>query len=200
MDASESGSTVRLLSIGNPGGIVSGFQQVPDGDGVIGLGGGFVHVDAPQYTLWGAGLLAPRRDALVRWGAASGIARTEDLIMEMVVDKMLMAHRPEPAEIARIAGWLTIRFVGHIAGNGPHRSPRFLIRPTAAAEQTIEVDAAVYEFLLKADGTTPMAAQCARLDVKIMPSDEVAFHIYRWLPRLLRAGILTLDVRSGTVP
>jgi hypothetical protein len=200
MAASKSGSTVRLLSVGNPGGIVSGFEQVPDSDGVIGFGGGFVHVDAPQYTLWGAGLLAPRRDALVRWGAASGIAGAEEIIADLLGDKLLVVHRPEPAEVARIAAWLTIRFVGHIAGNGPHRSPRFLIRPTAGAEQNIEVDAAVYEFLLRADGATPMAALCARLEVQIVPVDEVVFHIYRWLPRLLRAGVLTLDVLPGIVP
>lgn len=191
-------SQFRLLSIGVPGGIISGFAGITDGEGVVRLGGEFVALEEPEYTLWDAGLLAPQRESLTRWGSDAGIADPDELIDAMLAGNLMTVHSADPAVAATEASRLTVRLVGHLTGNGPNRSPRFLVRPMAAGQAAVEVDAFVYEFLLRSRGPSSISARCARMDVRMpeagMGLDE---HIYQQLPFLLRNGIITLDLATG---
>jgi hypothetical protein len=190
----------RLLSLGVPGGIVSGVAGVRDGDGVVRLANEFVGLGQDEYRLWDAGFLAPRRDSLARWGADAGVTDPDQVIGVLIAGNLMAVQTDEPAAAAREATRLAVRLTGQLVGNGPHRSPGFPVRATAGDQSTVAVDALIYEFLLRADGMNSIAAQCAQMEaLEAGLSAGLQEHVYRWVPILLRNGILALDIATGIV-
>ncbi len=184
----------RVLSVGTAGGITSGFDGLPDGGGLVRLGDDILSIDEEQYRLWDSGLLAPKMSALLQWAAHAGIDRPDEQLRELLTDHLMVEQARDPDELLRQAAAHAVRFIGYFIGNGPSRSPRFLVKAGAEASSVLAIDVVLYQFLLRADGTVPIAELCARLDIDGMPDDvDPARHVMEQLPVLLRAGVIGLE-------
>jgi hypothetical protein len=188
------GTGRRVLSVGTAGGITSGFVGLPDGAGLVRLGGSLLSLDEAEYQLWDAGLLAPATEPLLEQARQSGMAEPDRVLRELAEAGLVIDSAVDPASARHLAGGHAVRFTGRLVGNGPHQSPRFLVGAGTAAPP-LTVDVVVYQFLLWADGRASITDQCARLDTGGVPwCSDAAAHVAGWIPALLSADLISLDL------
>src|SRR4051812_30258524 len=104
-----------LLPVGMPGGINSGFPDVPNGWGTIRFGDHLEHVDRVTYRLWQRATAALSRDELVGWGTANGIGYAQLLVDELLQPGLLIDL--ESPDDTHIKSLLPVT-IGECAGNG----------------------------------------------------------------------------------
>jgi hypothetical protein len=193
-DGSADGTERRVLAIGTSGGVASGFAGLSDGDGLVRLGGSLLSLSEDEYKLWDASQLTPAAGPLLEQARQAGVADPVRTLLELEAASLVMTYADEPGSARRMATGLSVRLTGQLIGNGPHQSPHFLLSAGGAAPQ-LRVDVVVYQFLLWADGRTPIAELCARIDVAgPNPAFDAEMHVVGWIPALMRAGLIGLDL------
>jgi hypothetical protein len=184
----------RVLAIGTPGGVASGFANMRGGDGLVRLGGGLMSLSADEYKLWDASQLAPVAWPLLEQASHAGVVEPTRTLLGLETAGLVLTCADEPDSVRRVTSGLSARLTGRLIGNGPYTSPRFLVSAHAAAPQ-LTVDVVIYQFLLWADGRTPIADLCAQIDLgESPPGFDAAAHVAGWIPRLLQAGLIGLDL------
>jgi hypothetical protein len=185
----------KVLAVGTPGGITSGFPGLPDGGGLVRLGPGLLSLDEDDYKLWDASQLAPAAGPLLEQAAQDGVADPAAVLAGLAAARLVMSYADEPEPVRNVAAGLSVRLTGRLIGNGPYQSPHFLVAPYGGATPQLRVDVLVYQFLLRADGRTSVAELCATLDtVPPDPGFVVERHVAGWIPALMRAGVIGLDL------
>jgi hypothetical protein len=192
--SSQRGAQRRALAIGISGGIASGFADIPDGGGIVRLGGGLLSLGEDESKLWNASQLVPTTEQLLEEAGLAGIADPGQTLAELEAESLVITCTDDRESIQRIANALTATCTGRLLGNGPHQSPRFLVGDGATAPP-LTVDVVVYQFLLWADGRTSIADQSAKIDTqRLDPGFDAKVHVASWIPTLLRAGLIRLDL------
>lgn len=187
----------RVLAVGTPGGVTSGFGGLPDGGALVRLGDSLSSLDEDDYKLWDVSQLAPAAGALLDQAGRAGVADPAAVLARLEAARLVMAYADEPGPVRDMAARLSVRLAGRLVGNGPHQSPYFLVAAYGAAPQ-LRVDAVVYQFLLWADGRTSIAGLCAKIDTTAAgPAFDAARHVVGWIPTLMRAGLIGLDLADG---
>jgi hypothetical protein len=148
-----------LLPVGTPGGIISGFEGIPAGSGIVRLGAQLIHADLATYRLWRAAAAAPQRKQLVAWGEAKGITEAEERIEALKEDGMIIEQKPDlPSPV----GTLAVKLIGECLGNGGSPGQQFTV--IGRSNTRLLVDAYLFEILLRSDGVSKVAALCDLLD------------------------------------
>ena len=180
--------------MGTPGGVTSGFADLPDGGGLVRLGRSLLSLGEDDYKLWDAGQLAPAAGPLLEQAGRDGMAEPAAVLAGLEAARLVITYADEPEPVRDIAARLSVRLTGRLIGNGPHKSPHFLVAPYGAATQ-LRVDVIVYQFLLWSDGRTSVAGLCAAMDTKPPdPAFDAEGHVVSWIPALMRAGVIGLDL------
>jgi hypothetical protein len=190
----------RVLAVGTPGGVTSGFAGLPDGGGLVRLSDRVFSLDEEDYKLWDASQLAPAAGPLLEQAGRDGVADPAAVLARLEAARLVTAYTDEPGSAHDLAATLSIRLTGRLIGNGPYQSPYFLVAPHGAAPQ-LRVDAVVYQVLLWADGKTSIAGLCARIDTAAAgPAFDAGRHVTGWIPMLMRAGLIGLDLADQASP
>jgi hypothetical protein len=189
-----SGSERRVLAVGTSGGVTSGFAGLPHGDALVRLGDRVFSLDEEEYKLWDASQLAPAAGPLLEEAGRDGVADPAAVLARLEAAGFVATFAGEPGPTRDLAAALSVRLTGRLIGNGPYQSPYFLVATHGAAPQ-LRVDAVVYQVLLWADGRTSIAELCARIDTTAAgPAFDTAMHVAGWIPMLMRAGLIGLDL------
>jgi hypothetical protein len=184
----------RALAIGTSGGVTSGFAGIRDGDSLVRLGGSLISLSEDEYKLWDASQLAPAVGPLLEQARQAGIPEPARRLLDLEAASLVITRADEPESVRSMAAGLSARLTGRLAGNGPHQSPRFLVSARAAAPQ-LTVDVVVYQFLLWTDGRRSIAQVCTEIDTGPEgASFDAAAHVVGWIPALLRASLIGLDL------
>jgi hypothetical protein len=188
-----SGASPRILAVGTGGGVTSGFVGVPAG-GFVRAGSRMYSLSEDEYQLWDASQLAPAAGPLLEQAGHGGVADAAAVLAELEAARLVLTYTGQPGSWRSLAAGLTIRLTGRLIGNGPHQSPSFLVASSATAPQ-VQVDPVVYQALLWADGRTSIAGLCSRIDTRAAgPAFDAAQHVVSWIPRLMRTGLIKLDL------
>jgi hypothetical protein len=184
----------RILAVGTPGGVTSGFADLPDGGGLVRLGRTLLSLSEYEYKLWDASQAAPTAGPLLEQAVRAGVADPPAVLAELEAARLVTTYADEPSSTRSLAAALSIRLTGRLIGNGPHRSPQFLVAAVGATRQ-LRVDVVVYQVLLWADGRASIAGLCAKIDTeKPDPAFDAEKHVVGWIPSLMRAGLIGLDL------
>lgn len=184
----------RVLAVGTAGGVTSGFTDLPDGGALVRLGDRVFSLDEEEHKLWDASQLAPAAGPLLEQAGRDGVADPAAVLARLEAAGFVAAYADEPGPTRDLAAMLSVRLTGRLIGNGPYQSPYFLVAAHGAAPQ-LRVDAVVYQVLLWADGRTSIAGLCARIDTTAAgPAFDAGMHVAGWIPRLMRAGLIGLDL------
>lgn len=184
----------RILAVGTSGGVTSGFADLPDGGGLVRLGRTLLSLSEDEYKLWEASQVSPAAGPLLEQAGHAGVADPPAVLAELEASRLVMAYTEELSSIRSLTASLSLRLTGRLIGNGPHRSPQFLVAAPGAAPQ-LRVDVVVYQVLLWADGQTSIAGLCARIDTATPdPALDTEEHVVGWIPALMRAGLIGLDL------
>ena len=177
----------RMLAVGTPGGVTSGFADLPDGGGLVRLAGSVLSLGEDEYRLWDASQLALAAGPLIEQARHDGVADPAAVLTELEAARLVVAHADEPDSVRSMAADLSARLTGRLIGNGPHQAPYFLVAPQGAAPR-LRVGLVVYQFLLWADGRTSIAGLCAKIDTEAAgPGLDATKHVVSWIPLLMRA-------------
>jgi len=179
-----------LLPVGTPGGINSGFDGIPNGSGIVRLGGELGCLEPDDYRLWRAAFAAPQAEELIDWGAERGIAGAADRVRQLEDDGLLLAESPTVSERF---GALALRLIGECLGNGEEVSPVFFIGGRSGTR--LQVDGFVFEVLLGCDGLGTVGAMCDTLDaMRSEPGYRARLEtLTRSLPILVRSEVVQLE-------
>lgn len=193
--AMTAGDTDRtVLAIGTQGGVASGFANMQDGEGLVRLGGSLMSLSPDEYKLWDASQLAPATGPLLEQASQAGVAEPARTLLGLEKAGLVLTCSDEPGSVRHLTTGLSARLTGRLIGNGPHASPAFLVSAHAAAAR-LTVDVVIYQFLLWADGRTPIADLCGQIDLGgSRPVFDAAAHVAGWIPRLLQVGLIGLDL------
>jgi hypothetical protein len=178
-----------ILPVGIPGGLNSGLGGLPTGTGMIRRGGEFIALEQRSYLLWRAAAATPEAAQLARWATESGIDQLETRIGSLLESELCVEHTATSTDVGRLAALL----IGECLGNGPQPSPRFVVR--GATGRRIDVDARVFEVLLRSDGMSDLGQLCAtvdgqRTDVTLPPTLEA---FASGLALMVSSGVVRLD-------
>ena len=179
-----------LLPVGTPGGINSGFDELPAGSGIVRLGDKLMSLDLSHYRLWRAAAAAPQAEELVSWGTAEGINDAADRVSQLADAQLLIQDGPE---VQRRIGRLALRLLGECLGNGTDISPTFVV--LGRNKTQLQVDAYLFQILLRSDGVSPVSVTCDTLDAAQpgpggRPSIET---LTTGLPLLVRNAVVLLE-------
>jgi hypothetical protein len=180
-----------LLPVGTPGGVNSGFDGIPDGSGIVKLGDKLGCLDPGHYRLWRAAVTAPQAEQLIAWGTGQGIADAAERIRQLQEAELLIAEGP--AADKQIEG-LALRLIGECLGNGAEVSPVFLVRGRNGNQ--LQVDAFLFEVLLRCDGLNPISVTCETLDAtRSEPGYRPRIQtLIAGLPTLVQNEVVLLEV------
>ncbi|MGD0607532.1 MAG: hypothetical protein ABSA53_28610 [Streptosporangiaceae bacterium] len=178
----------RLLPVGTPGGINSGLEGMPAGSGIVRRGNEFIGLDLSLYRLWRAAAAAPQAGDLISWGTARGIPDAGDRVRALTDAGLLVEDGP--AAHHRI-GRLALRLLGECLGNGADSSPAFLVLGRGGIQ--MQVDACLFEILLRSDGVSPVAATCDALDASRPGRRPGLEALIEGLPLLVRNQVVLLE-------
>jgi hypothetical protein len=183
-----------LLPVGTPGGINSGFDGVRDGSGIVRMGNNIGCLDLDGYRLWRAAAAAPQLDQLIAWGTSKGIPDAADRIRELGEAGLLVEEGPSAAECI---GRLALRLIGECLGNGTDVSPVFLVGGRKG--NRLQVDAYLFEVLLRCDGVSPVSITCDSLDKsRSEPGYRPRIQtLTDGLPALIRNEVVLLEAAVG---
>jgi hypothetical protein len=176
------------MPVGTPGGVCSGFGEMPDGSGIVRLGEQIVAMDAPMYRVWQAAAVVPQAEDLINWAAREGIAEPEDLIESLSGAGLFLEGQADVE--SRIAG-LALCLTGACVGNGADRNPSFGLLGSDGAR--VNVDVRVFEIVLSANATVPLYATCAALDGARPGEQPYLKTLAAALPILVRNGVVRLE-------
>src|SRR4051812_33464488 len=109
-----------LLPVGMPGGINSGFPDIPNGWGTIRFGDHLEHVDRLSYRLWRHATAGLSRDELIAWGTSDGIGYAKLLVEELLQPGLLIDL--DSTDDAHLKSLLPVG-IGECEGNGAQISP-----------------------------------------------------------------------------
>jgi hypothetical protein len=183
----------RMLAIGTWGGVTSGFAGIPEGHGVVRLAGNLISLDPDEHKIWAATRLALAEEPLLKQATLDGVANPFRTLADLQAEGLVIAAADGLESAHRIARQVTATLIGELVGNGPHWSPQFAVRASAASPPTM-VDVLVYQFLLVADGSAPIADLCTKIGTVPPDGADLVEHVTSWLPTLLRSGLVRLDV------
>jgi hypothetical protein len=148
-----------LLPVGTPGGINSGFDGIPAGSGIVRLGDKLIYLDLSHYRLWRAAAAAPQVEKLITWGTAQGIPAVDDRVRQLEDAGLLIEDGPD---VQRRIGCRALRLLGECLGNGTDISTAFVV--LGRNKTQLQVDANLFEVLLRSDGVSPVSITCNALD------------------------------------
>jgi hypothetical protein len=179
-----------LLPIGTPGGINSGFDGIPVGSGIVRLGDRLISLDLSLYRLWRAAAAAPRAEELITWGTAQGISDVADRVRHLEDAGLLIKEGPD---VQQRIGHLALRLLGECLGNGTDISPAFLV--LGRNKTQLQVNAYLFEVLLRSDGVSPVSVTCDALDAaRPQPSHRPCIEaLAQGLPVLVRNEVVLLE-------
>ncbi len=178
-----------LLPVGTPGGINSGFDEVPSGSAIVRLGDKLMCLDFPHYRLWRAAAAAPQAEELITWGTAEGISDVADRMNRLREAELLIEDGPD---IQHLMGRLALRLLGECLGNGTDISPVFVV--LGRNKTQLQVDAYVFEILLRSDGVSPVSVMCGKLDAsQPRPGRPCIETLITSLPVLVRNEVVLLE-------
>lgn len=178
-----------LLPVGTPGGINSGFEDMPAGSGLVRRGGQLLCLDRGAYRLWRAAAAALQSDELLSWGSDLGITDVGGRLGELKEAGLLIE---ETSDVHAVVGRLAVRLVGECLGNGTEIRPDFLV--LGRNNTQLRLDAFLFEILLRSDGVTPVAAICRQLDELRQPGQRPSIEtLTAGLPALVRNEVVQLD-------
>jgi hypothetical protein len=179
-----------ILPVGTPGGINSGFDGVRAGSGIVRLGTQLLCLDLDMYRLWRAAAAAPEIGRFISWGAAEGISDVPDRVRALEAAGLLVEDGPD---VKLRIGCLALRLIGECLGNGAEANPAFLVLGRNRAQ--LQVDANLFEVLLRSDGVSPVSVTCDTLDAARLESERRP-HIEmltEGLPVLVRNEVILLE-------
>jgi|ERR1700722_3182043 len=179
-----------ILPVGTPGGINSGIGAVQAGSGVVRLGDQLLSLDCSMYRLWRTAAAAPQLEELIAWADAQGMPDARDRIRALEAAGLLIADGPE---LRQRIGRLAVRLIGECLGNGMQLNSAFLV--LGRNKRQLQVDAQLFEVLLRSDGVSPVSLMCdaldaARLDPGGIPRIEF---LAEGLPTLVRNEVILLE-------
>lgn len=178
-----------LLPVGVAGGLVSGLPGVPPGSGLVRHGEELMYLDAARFRLWQATWAAPDPSVLLSWAARAEIAEAESLL-RILQDARLVIELGDDHRLH--AARLALRLTGQCLGNGTKAAPTFSVLGRLGL---LQVDAAVFETLLRSDGVTSLAGLCQSVDRSLAPGEVTAeVALFHALPLLIRAGVAGLNL------
>jgi hypothetical protein len=189
----------RVLPVGTPGGILSGFEDHEDGMGLVRLGDELLSLDPRSYKLWHTLHVAPTETAAQALTARAQAEPQPDPLALLRDNGLATTWSRDPAGCVELTERHTVRFVGMCLGNGDGRAQAFMLGDLAG-EPRARVDVIVYEFLLSGDGRDSIAEECRRLEFDGPAATAGATaHVTAALPELMRSRLIRLDiVREGT--
>ncbi|GBG37467.1 hypothetical protein [Mycobacterium montefiorense] len=179
-----------LLAVGTPGGVNSGLDGIPACSGIVRLGGKLVYLDLDLYRIWRATAAAPQAETLISWGTAQGIPDVDDRVRALQEAELIIDEGPD---IQRRVGRLALRLIGECLGNGTEVSPTFLM--LGRNNTKLQVNAYLFEVLLRCDGVTPISITCDALDaVRPDPGHPRCIEtLTAALPMLVRNEVVQLE-------
>jgi hypothetical protein len=182
-----------LLPVGTPGGINSGFDGIPVGSGIVRLGDKLIYLDLNHYRLWRAAAAAPQAEKLITWGTTQGIPDAADRVRQLEDADLLLQDGPD---VQHRIGRLALRLVGECLGNGGDISPAFLV--LGRNQKQLQVDAYLFEVLLRSDGVSPVSLACDTLDAsRPQPGRRPCIEaLTQGLPALVRNEVVLLEAAT----
>lgn len=187
------GESGCLVPIGVPAGIVSGFEGVPDGGGLVRFADRLIALDPAEYRIWDAVAVAPKPTAFRAWSKKSGVADAEELLRGLG-KAGLVAHWSLDDRAENLADRYAITFMGRFLGNGFGRTGTFSLGDLQGSPR-MKVDLVTYECLLWSDRRSSIAASCARVQ-STKGGNHPARHVIELVPALMRAGMVRLDTST----
>ncbi len=184
------------VPVGVPGGVWWGVEQVPDGGGVVRLGDELRGLDPPLYRMWRAAGAAPTAEQLGDWSVGAGIGDWEPRLAWLIDEGLVLEGSPNGDTQAKI-GRLVAHLTGDCVGNSPEQPASILLVGRDGAR--VQVDAYLFEVLVRSDGASAIADVCARLDQAMPLAGERSYvtHLAEGLPALVSSGVLRLDAAQG---
>jgi hypothetical protein len=179
-----------LLPVGTPGGVNSGFDGIPDGSGIVKLGDKLIYLDPSLYRLWRAAAAAPQTVELISWGIAQGIPDVAECVQALEDAELLIEEGPD---VQRRVGGLAVRLIGECLGNGQDINPMFLV--LGRNDIQLQVDAYLFEVLMRCDGVSPISVMCESLDAsRPRPGWPPCIEaLTEGLPMLVRNEVIQLE-------
>jgi len=178
-----------LLPVGTPGGVNSGLDGIPPGSGIVRLGDKLIHLDLSLYRLWRAAAAAPQDAALTSWGTAHGIPDVDEGLRALEDAELLIEVGPG---LEHRIGRLALRLIGECLGNGTDISPTFLMLGRKNAR--LQVDAYLFEILLRCDSVSPISIICEALDASRPRHGPPCIEVLTaGLPMLVRNEVVQLE-------
>ena len=179
-----------LLPVGTPGGINSGFDGIPAGSGIVRFGDKLICLDPSLYRLWRAAAAVPQAGDLISWGTAQGIQEVGDRVRALGDAGLLIQDGPK---VQHRIGRLALRLLGECLGNGTDISPAFLV--LGRNKTQLQVDAYLFEVLLRSDGVSPVSVTCDTLDAsRPQPGSRSCIEtLTEGLPLLVRNEVVLLE-------
>jgi hypothetical protein len=180
-----------LLPVGTPCGMLSGFDGLADGGGLVRLGAEMIALEPSEYRLWDAIALRPSVAEIRTWAEGNELANAETLLRSLQRAGLVVEWLDgDPAdELAQRYG---VGFIGRFVGNGPSGRDIFLLSDSSG-RIAAGVDLLVYEFLLWAQQGSSIREACDRIDARNSGVD-LMHHVLAAVPILMRSGLVRLDV------
>src|SRR3954453_3175097 len=113
-----------LIPIGTPGGVTSGFGDVPDRSGLVRLGDRIFSLDFDLYRLWQRAASVPQHDALLEWAVQEGIEDAEERVQTLLETGLLLN---ESADVSSRLSDLALCMLGELRGNGGDAAADFVV-------------------------------------------------------------------------
>ena len=188
------GESGCLVPIGVPAGIVSGFEGVPDGGGLVRFADRLIALDPAEYRIWDAIAVAPKPAAFRAWSKKSSVADSEEHLRGLG-KAGLVAHWRLDDHAEDLADRYAITFMGRFLGNGLGRTGTFRLGDLQGRPR-VKVDLVTYECLLWSGGRDSITACCARVHSTKGANDH-ARHVIEAVPALMRSGMVRLDASTA---
>jgi hypothetical protein len=188
-----------LLPVGTSGGILSGFEDLEDGMGLVRLGDQLLSLDPVSYRLWHTLHIVPTETAAKALTAWAEEEPQTDPLASLRSSGLATTWSRDPAGCVELTERHTVRLVGTCLGNGEGRGNTFLIGDLLGKPRA-RVDVIVYEFLLSGNGHDSIAEECRRLEIDgSAAAADIEARVVAVLPELMRARLIRVDVvRNGS--
>jgi hypothetical protein len=177
-----------ILPVGTPGGFCLA-PQTARRSGLIRVGDRIKLIDPAYYLVWRAAAAAPDVEELASWATGEGIEEVDEIITDLLNDALLLTPDEQPE--VRV-GELALAFIGEGLSSDGEGGSTFTVIGSAGIR--LDVNAIVYDFLIRTDGTQASGSLCSALDAH-RPTDAPAtlHQLVKGLPLLVRSGVVRLN-------